>query len=206
MSIKIFNYFSSIAIILIIPFSSYAATINFTGTFDSSNIFNGTFEPIQTIELSSTSSEIKFTDIPSKYKIIKLVYSIGHGDQGGGQARMTFNNDTASTYKHYIKSLWSTLSSGVDNIGWIYLAHTSPGTEGLAVGECLISNPTNHYKRATGTWSDMDGTAGYSFFGMISGVWKNSSDKIHTITIQSSDGSNQSFFASGSRVTLLGIQ
>ena len=170
----------------------------------------GMWEAVDQIELTEASSTITFDNISSDYKMLKLVFNVGSSTEVGAQVRLRFNDDTSANYKHYIKSLWSDLSSGVDDVNWIYLAHMSPTAEGFSVGEGIISNINSQYKRVTGTWSDMwkDGWngSGYSFFGMSSGVWKDNSTTISKIILESNDGAGVTSFAAGSIVTLMGIR
>lgn len=201
-------FFAALIFVITLCAPTVAEVITFQGTFELADLHSGVWAPIETIEVTLPTSTIDFQSIDPKFKMLKMVYDVGHNINDGGQVRLRFNSDFGNNYKYYIKSTWSDLQPGAaDNSNWIYLAHMGPGLEGSGVGECLITNQPYKYKRVTNTWSDMlNEIYSYSFLGMSSSVWKNSTTTIDKITLQATDGTNVTAFAPGSRVTLMGLK
>ncbi len=180
--------------------TSPSAKLEVNGTFKTP----GMWVPIETQVLTTNVSNFIFTNISSDFKMLKLVYFVNHNRSEGGQVRLIINSDTAANYRSYFKSIWTALDYGEDNVAWIYMAHMGyDDTIGWGIGEVIISDVADQYKKVSGTTSDLTSTNLY--LGMSTAIWKNNVDSIQNLTIQASDGSVSTAFDKGSRITLMGM-
>lgn len=166
----------------------------------------GAYESIATFNVTSTTSSITFSSIPSTYKQLQIRYSARNTNSGITDLNMTFNGDTGGNYN----KLWvftfdggGPYTSTSFNSSGVSLGYTYGNDSGVFnAGVVDIIDPastskakTFHYltgneKVSTGTTTMVSG----------SGHWNNTVNAINSITLAASN------FAANSRIALYGIK
>jgi hypothetical protein len=171
----------------------------------------GSYESIATVNVTSNTSTISFTSIPSTYKHLQIRL-IARTDRSGSPSANTlwrFNSDTATNYsEHGISGNGTTASafSGVstDKIGFDRISGATAGASmfGAIIVDILDYADTNKYKTARGTGGLEINTSNSEVY-LQSGSWRSTS-AINRIDIQSVAGTVN--FVQYSMFALYGIK
>lgn len=157
-----------------------------------------TYEPIATTTLSSTSSTITFSSIPSTYTDLVLICSLK--GTASLQYKLQFNNDTATNYSvTLVGGNGSTAESyRTTSYSWItpdyYYSATTNG--GVSIINLMNYTNTSTYKTALIRTSNADTGVSANV-----GLWRSTSaiNRVDLTTVSST-------FASGSTFTLYGVK
>ena len=119
-----------------------------------STILPGSYESIATTTLGSAQATISFTSISNVYKHLQIRYISRSSNTGQANIIVTFNSDTASTYKaHYLEGNGSAASAGVFSSGDAraigYSTGTTQSANVFAVGVIDILDYANTNKNKT---------------------------------------------------------
>jgi len=158
----------------------------------------GTYAPMATVTLSSATSSVVFSSIPSYYRdLIIVVRALGSTTN---QPRFRFNADTGSNY-HYVRmsgsgSATSSASGASQTSGFLSQISSFTTTVPMVV-DFQILDYSSTDKETTTISRTGNGTNGND---VISNRWANTSI-VNSITILTSTGD----FASGSTFDLYGV-
>jgi secreted protein with Ig-like and vWFA domain len=176
-----------------------------TGVAASTNAY----ESIATQVLSSSSSSVTFSSIPSTYKHLQIrVFAQGNrGTYSYDEAFARFNSDSTTSYAYHVvygtgSAAATSASSTRDNLplGNGFLGTTTGGTFGINIIDILDYADTNKYKtvRVLGG-EDANGSGQV---GLGSGLWQKTT-AISTILLSPN---SSTLFSTGSSFALYGIK
>lgn len=161
-----------------------------------------TYEPLAITTLSSASSTITFSNIPSTYTDLRIVL-VGTGSSNNANMYLTFNSDTGTNYSStYLTGNGTAASSGrLTNNPNIYISAgvglntTIPGMRLIDI----LSYAGSTYKSTVHSEStDLNGSGTTS---VSVGLWR-STAAITTIALTQGSGN----FNTGTTATLYGIK
>jgi hypothetical protein len=157
----------------------------------------GTYEPIGTYTLSSSSTDVEFNTISSAYTDLILVIA-GKDTTSTYSPYIQFNGDTTTNYS--IVNLYASPSATVSNrattTATAYFGSLG-STQGNAIIQIQNYANTTTYKTALIRIND----AGFRVYTNVM-LWRKSPEAINRINIKMETGGN---FAIGSTFTLYGI-
>lgn len=133
----------------------------------------GTYEPIATTTLASTSTSVIFSNIPQTYTDLVVVFN---GSNTTSTVAMTMEVDINGDGSGNYSSTWldgaATSGRGVNNNGG-YLGATNRSANGWYVCSFMNYSNSNTYKTWISRYATMGGTEPNS--GVIVGLWRNTS-------------------------------
>jgi hypothetical protein len=149
------------------------------------------FESISTAAITTTTSTVTFSSIPSTYDHLQIRI-LGRTSLGGApdNVYMRFNSDSGTNYtNHYLWGNGTNATSSGGGSADTFVSGRQPGTDSLAntygasIIDVLDYGNTNKFKtiRVFTGW-DVNGS-GEAFYS--SGVWRNS-NAVSTITLTNS--------------------
>jgi len=161
--------------------------------------------------LGSNTSTVTFSSIPDTYNDLVLKGTVkGTGTNSYIQAAKNFNSDTGSNYNRtalYIDGTPSQLQSNGETLERYMIPNPSSSeyNNSFSFFELLITryNSTSHKKLDRTLWTNLPNGGGLGLTGIYLGVWANTSNAIHTISLADSVGSYQ--WVAGSTFYLYGI-
>ena len=139
----------------------------------------GSYDSIQTVNVTSNTASISFSSIPSTYKHLQI-RSISAGDQNVG-VRCRFNGDTGSNYA------WHEIAAGAGYGASVY-AYNGTSQTSIQLLDQQLGNSTNfntnitdildytstNKNKTTRTLTGVRGGSG-GFIYFVSGLWINTS-------------------------------
>lgn len=164
----------------------------------------GAFEQISTTILTSTTSTVTFSSIPSTYKHLQLRITGGLATATNNQMLVRFNSDSGTNYA------WHSLTGSDTSVT------STAGTTQSAISSGVVGYNANTFSASIIDILDYSSTSknktlrslhgvnvsgGIVRVGLHSGLWLNTA-AISTITISNNNAS----YAAGSRFTLYGIK
>lgn len=157
-----------------------------------------TYEPLASTTLTSASSSITFSGIPSTYTDLKLVFI---GGSSGSSFYLRFNNDSATNYSRVEMngSGSAVFGSGGDNSNLIGLSYTNIATTPQMYTVDIFSYTAAIYKTVLTTGQQNNVTEGQ--VGRNVGLWKSTSP-ITSVTLLHT-GANT--ISAGGTMSLYGI-
>ena len=157
----------------------------------------GTYEPIATNTLSSSSTDVEFSSISSAYTDLVLVIA-GKDTTSTYSPYIQFNGDTATNYS--IVNLYGSTSTTASN-RTTTTATAYFGSLGATQGNAIIQiqNYANTTTNKTALIRIND--AGFRVYTNVM-LWRKTPEAINRINIKMESGGN---FATGSTFTLYGI-
>lgn len=158
----------------------------------------GDFESIATVSVSSSTSPIEFTSIPSDYKHLQLRF-IAKSDSADLDVWARFNSDTGNNYsRHRIYGDGASVSVDTEasTSAIVTFGRTGSGTNnfGTNVVDILDYTNTNKYKTTKSLYGRDSNGSGFAMFS--SGLWMNT-NAITSISVfpQSGNFNQYSHFA-----------
>lgn len=163
-----------------------------------------TYKLISSQTLSSTTTSITFSSIPSTYTdlLIKVsARSARTNDSGGSDGKLQFNGDTGTNYGSIgiFNASGSVLSFTNSNIIYIVDSNTQAANT-FGSTEFYISNYTSSNYKSVGVDTVAENTATTNYQFLVGGIW-NSTSAITSLTLTD----NQGGYLSGSTFYLYGI-
>ena len=158
-----------------------------------------TYEPIATTTLSSATTTITFSSIPSSYTDLRIVI-VPKISNGTGWTTLQFNGDTGTNYSvTYITGNGSTASSSrLTSQSNIYVGYNSNASAGYTFNTVDVFSYTGStFKTVLNTNSDDQNGSG--FVRRIVGLWRNT-NAITSIELKNSQ------FNADTTATLYGIK
>jgi hypothetical protein len=205
--------------------TSYTFTVTATnakGTSPASSASNsitaaapmeGAYDSLATVTLSSTTTYIDITDIPTGYTHLEIYCSLrtDANTNGGNSVLMQFNGDTGNNYSRHFFGAYTGSSSGVDiaagsSQGSIN-THVAPASNNLSTvwGAGFItildyaSDSKYKVSRSIGGYSQ-NGASGYDYIHQMSGGWYSLSPVVRVRLLAAGS------FVSGSTVEVYGVK
>ena len=165
----------------------------------------GAYELISSQILTSASTSIVFSSIPSTYKHLQLRMTLRGTDTGGYQEplEIRFNSDTGSNYNsHFLRGNGTAVSSGTS--GTTTRIYADPAVIGDAsTAGIWAANVVDIVDYANRILSGMMGSRTNDYdIRLHSGVWLNTT-AVSTITLPHAYGTG---YKAGSRFSLYGIK
>lgn len=168
----------------------------------------GGFTSLATVTLSTSTSEITFSGIPSNYRHLQLRCLLRFDRAAANDdLKIYFNGDTASNYSNQILFGDGSVGTyGQASMGLIYNYNGLPGATattnlfGVAVYDLFDYSSVLKYKTLRGfTGSDANGSGAVS---LTSGCWQNTTP-VNSITVAPRYGSN---IVANSQIALYGVK
>jgi len=142
----------------------------------------GAYESIATTTLSSTSTSISFTGIPSTYQHLQLriLMRSNIADTFDSNSRIFFNNNTSSYVYHQLIGNGSSASASgftsASSMNLLYRIPTSSQTSGVYTAAIVdihdYASTTKNKTVRCFSGTDINGNTNYAV-GLFSGLWMN---------------------------------
>jgi hypothetical protein len=169
-------------------------------------ILGGSYDAIATANGTGSSGVITFSSIPSTYKHLQIRW-ISKSTSTGSYNTLNFNSDTASNYSTHIlygdgatvTSSWEATQPRINLYG-SSVTSTATNVYATHVIDILDYTSTNKNKTVRALGGQDSNGSGVIF--LTSGLWRNSSTAINSITITA----NASNFTTASQFDLYGIK
>lgn len=177
------------------------------GTWKTGILESGAFESIATVNVTSNTSTITFSSIPSTYKHLQIRYLIADSVTAGNLIYTRFNNDSGSNYTGHLlygngTSASAGMSGGTSQTQWQNWSTPNSGTSNPAAGIIDIHDyaSTSKNKTARHIYGIPDSPNQYMV--LQSGLWMSTS-AINRIDFALFGGGQ---FGSGVKFALYGIK
>lgn len=162
------------------------------------------YEPISTVTLSSVTTEINFTSIPSTYTDLRIIFNQFSAPSLNSYFSMQFNGDTGSNYS--IVRLYSSGTQGAQASANSVdispgLAVWSSSTRPMLIEANIMSYASSVYKLTLCSVTQDNNGSGW--VARTASTWRNNS-AVSSIRIY--DGSGLNGFGVGTIATLFGIK
>lgn len=167
----------------------------------------GSYESIQTLNGTGSSSVITFSSIPGTYKSLQLRWVCRTANGAANDTVfMTFNGDTGANYaRHNLQGNGSTVSAGSATSGNNILFDAPPGNtaesnlHSVGVLDFIDYSATTKYKTSRHIFAaDRNGSGALL---LISGLWMNTA-AVTSITLTTNSGAA---FMTSSKFALYGV-
>jgi hypothetical protein len=170
-----------------------------------SKAVTNSYESIATVTLSSTTSTISFTSIPSTFKHLQI-RAFAKSDSTVADSKWQFNSDAGSNYAFHLLVGNGSTANAYNGVTQTYIKaapyiDNTSNVGGVGVTDILDYSNTSEYKTVR-TLTGMDNnTVNYGQVQFYSGLWQSTS-AITSITITPSSGN----YAQYSSFALYGIR
>jgi len=157
--------------------------------------------PLQSVQLTASSTNVTFSNIPQTYQDLVVVASVlGVTGAGGTALYFRFNNDSATNYSHTIiyGNGTSAISERQSNNPYIRVAARSGLSDTNPV--TMIGNIFNYSNSTTFKTSISKGSEASTVVESAAGLWRNTA-AITSVSVVADSGN----FAPGSTFDLYGI-